>query len=127
MNYIDPNATAPQVLAINVNLPSELVATTTINWSLLKEGNDSEAITFESPSTNFNLSDMGYYNAFSVDFDAEGIDLASEHGYVLTGVANGVRVYCGKVYVTEQDILTYSSNDGQYTLKESKNNFVILD
>ena len=123
MNYIDPSLEVAQILPINTNAE----AGASVSWTLTEEGNDDTSFSFTSPSANFSLTDMGYFQAFSCDFFAEGIDLSPERFYVLKGSSNGSTVYLGKVFVTEQDILTYSVNNTKYTQKASTNNFTILD
>ena len=125
MNYIDPTLEVAQILPINLRLdPAGL---TTVDWTLTEEGNDDVSFSFTSPSANFSFTDMGYFQAFSCDFFAEGIDLSPERFYILRGAYNGSTVYVGKIFVTEQDIESYSVNDAKYTPKSSTNNFVILD
>ena len=123
MNYIDPSLDSVQVLPLNANCE----VTDTVSWTLQKEGNDANAITFSSPSANFAMADMKYFQAFPRNFFAEGIDLDPESFYVLKGAVNGSEVYVGKVFVTEQDLGDYSNNKNQYTHKSSTNNFVILN
>ena len=124
MNYVNPALETPQVLALNC----KVAAGASIDWTLTKEGNDDESFSFSSPSANFTLTDMSYYQAFSCDFFAEGIDLSSEHSYVLRGAVNGSKVYHGKIFVTERDLDNYSVNESAFTLKsQPTNNFVILD
>lgn len=123
MNYIDPSEDGAQVLPLNANCE----ATDSVDWTLQKEGNDDNAITFSSPSANFSLTDMRYFQALSCNFFAEGIDLDPESFYILKGAVNGSSVYVGKVFVTEQDLGDYSNNKNQYRHKTSTNNFVILD
>lgn len=123
MNYIDPSLEVPQTLAIN----TKAEVTDAISWTLTKEGNDSISFSFSSPSDNFSLVNMKYFQAFSCDFFAEGIDLDPEHSYLLKGAVNGSDVYRGKIFVTEQDVDGYSVNKDKYTEKVDTNNFVILD
>ena len=123
MNYIDPSLAEAQILPLNMNA----AATASVSWTLTEEGSDDVTFSFTSPSANFTVTDMGYFQAFSCNFFDEGIDLSPERFYVLRGAVNGSRVYLGKVFVTEQDISDYSVNETKYTQKVSTNNFTILD
>lgn len=123
MNYVDPTLETPQTLAICVNADSGA----TIDWTLKKDGNDSTSFTFQSPSVNFNLTDQKYFDALTCDFFSAGIDLDEESFYILKGAVNGSTVYVGKIFVTAQDIDSYSVNSGEYQETSSPNNFVILD
>ena len=123
MNYVDPTLEVAQILPINMNAASG----DSIAWTLTEEGDDDISFSFTSPSANFSLTDMGYFQAFSCDFFAEGIDLSPERFYILRGSLNGSTVYVGKIFVTEQDIESYSVNNAKYAPKSSTNNFVILD
>lgn len=125
MNYIDPTLEAAQILSINLRLKAS--GLTTVAWTLTEEGNDDASFSFSSPSENFSITDMGYFEAFSCNFFAEGIDLLPERFYVLKGLFGDEVVYVGKVFVTEQDTESYSVNKAKYTPKSSTNNFVILD
>ena len=123
MNYIDPTVITTQQLYLNCNCAADA----SISWTLTEEGNDDTAFSFTSPSANFTLSSHGYFQNLSCNFTSEGIDLLSERFYVLRGAVNGSTVYVGKVFVTEQDIESYSVHTGKYTEKASTNNFIILD
>lgn len=123
MNYIDPTIITTQLLYLNCNCDADA----SIAWTLTQEGDDDIAHAFTSPSANFVLSDQGYYQQLSCNFDSEGIDLLPERSYLLKGISNGRTVYVGKVFVTDQDIDNYSVHDNKYTLKTSTNNFTILD
>ena len=123
MNYINPILLYPQVLAINCNA----AAGSSISWTLTKEGDDSTTFSFTSPSANFTLTDMSYYQALTADFFGEGIDLAPEHTYILKGAVSGSDVYVGKVFVSEQDIESYTVHPSKYTETVASNNYIILD
>jgi predicted RNA methylase len=70
---------------------------------------------------------MGYFQALTADFFSEGIDLDPEHTYLLKGAANGSDVYVGKVFVSEQDIESYTVHPSKYTETVASNNYIILD
>jgi hypothetical protein len=123
MNYINPTLETPQMLAINCNT----AAGSSISWTLTKEGDDSTTFSFTSPSANFTLTDMGYFQALTADFFSEGIDLDPEHTYLLKGAANGSDVYVGKVFVSEQNIESYTVHPSKYTETVASNNYIILD
>ena len=123
MNYINPTSVGAQDLHLNCNC----AAGDAIDWTLTEEGDDDVAFSFASPSANFTLTSQGYFQTLSCDFATEGIDLLSERFYVLRGAVNGSDVFVGKVFVTEQDVESYSVNTGKYKQKDSTNNFIILD
>lgn len=127
MNYIDATLTTAQTLIVNTNVNDDVVSTTSIAWSLIKEGNDDVTHTFSTPSANANMTASGYFQSLTINFDDEGIDLDDEHSYLLQGIANNKIVYLGKAYVTSRDVDTYSVNENHYVEKTSTNNYIILE
>lgn len=127
MNYIDATLTTAQTLIVNTNVNDDVVSTTSIAWSLIKEGNDDVTHTFSTPSANANMTASGYFQSLTINFDDEGIDLDDEHSYLLQGIANSKIVYLGKAYVTSRDVDAYSVNENHYVEKTSTNNYIILE
>lgn len=127
MNYINGSNEGLEVLNINTNIDNSVVSTESIAWTVKQDGFDSDAFAFVSPSENFNMLEFKYFQRLVCDFTSEGIALDNEVHYNLEGVSNGKVVYKGKFFTTTEDITNYSVNSNKYTLKDSTNNYTILD
>lgn len=123
MNYIDPTFTGTQLITINTKVDAD----ETIIWKLTKEGNSTEDLSFNTPSTDANLLENSYYQELAVEFTALNLTLVNETMYILKGTVDNETVYIGKVYATEKDILNYSVNENKYTSNIDNNNFTILE
>lgn len=128
MNYIDGQEAAPQIIDICTKIDNASVSSSAISWTMTMDGNDDPTVSFATPSANFNISAQGYFQRITADFSSEGSILTDEAHYVLKGSVNGSEVvYRGKIFVTSKDLSDFSVNEGKYTLKNSSNNFTILD
>jgi len=127
MNYINISNTGLETLNINTNLEGSLVATQPIAWSIKQDGNDTVTATFISPSTNFNMFELSYYQRLVCNFTDEGISLNDEVHYLIEGISNGKVIYRGKFFTTSKDLNNFSVNEEKYTVKASTNNYTILD
>ena len=127
MNYINISNTGLETLNINTNVDGSVVATEAIAWSIKQDGNDTVTATFVSPSTNFNMFEFKYYQRLVCDFTGEGVTMNDEVHYLLEGVSSGKVIYRGKFFTTAKSLDNISVNAGKYTIKESTNNYTILD
>jgi len=123
------NLTGTQELYINTKLDNLGVSNIDLTWTLKMDGNDTiNPVEFKTGLNESNtLSAQGYYQRLDVDFD--GIELQDNIHYVLQGTRddNNEIIYLGKVFVTSTDIANFTVHPDKYTMKNSTNNFTILN
>ena len=63
----------------------------------------------------------GYTNSITAAFN-----LKSERSYMLTLKQGSEIIYRDKIYCTDQSVINYSINEGQYVSHTSNNEFIVI-
>lgn len=78
--------------------------------------NDTEQITI------IGTQDKGYYQRIEIE-----CALVENHFYNVTLFNDGNLVFRGKVFCTDQSVVSFSVNNGQYTSHSTTNEFIVYE
>tara|TARA_R100001510_G_C7655880_1_gene215370 strand:- start:3518 stop:3865 length:348 start_codon:yes stop_codon:yes gene_type:complete len=100
-------------------IPRDYVTTTTYNVSIISE---SENKNVHSQNVSGVFQNVKYYYQFGSNFD-----LKENNFYILEITDNsGSLIFKDKIFCTNQQVLDYTVNSGEYTTHSSTNEFIII-
>lgn len=128
MNYINTSTEGSVFLFLNLKIETALAVASVISWSMKKDGNDQDSVTFTTNSANFSIEGHNSYSQrLSADFYTDGQELENNCFYSIKAVLNDVVVYRGKVYATDVDASNVSlHNDTKYVKNNTTNEYIII-